>query len=87
MTSSARAPQLSIAVGDISYAYRELGPKRGVGGSTGSVPGTIDETADDALAFIGALGFDSIDVFLVLARWDAPSSSWAGERSAVGSRR
>lgn len=63
MTSSARAPQLSIAVGDISYAYRELGPKRGVGGSTGSVPGTIDETADDALAFIGALGFDTIDVF------------------------
>lgn len=100
MTSYARAPQLSIEVGDISYAYRELGPKgdvpvvffvhlagtldnwdpriidpiaqhrhviafdnRGVGGSTGSVPGTIDEMADDALAFIGGLGFDTIDVF------------------------
>lgn len=100
ITSYARAPQLSIDVGDISYAYRELGPKggvpvvffvhlagtldnwdpriidpiaqhrhvvafdnRGVGASTGSVPDTIEEMADDALAFIGALGFDTIDVF------------------------
>lgn len=99
ITSYARAPQFSIDVGDISYAYRELGPKggvpvvffvhlagtldnwdpriidpvaqhrhviafdnRGVGASTGSVPDTIEQMADDALAFIGALGFDTIDI-------------------------
>lgn len=35
----------------------------GVGASTGSVPGTIEEMADDAYAFIRALGFDTVDVF------------------------
>jgi len=100
ITSYAKAPALSLAVGDISYAYRELGPKgglpvvffvhlaatldnwdpriidpiaqhrhviafdnRGVGASTGSVPGSIEEMADDAFAFIRALGFDTIDIF------------------------
>jgi pimeloyl-ACP methyl ester carboxylesterase len=37
--------------------------QRGVGASTGEVPGTIEEMADDAYAFITALGFDMIDVF------------------------
>lgn len=36
---------------------------RGVGASTGKVPGSIEEMADDAHAFIEALGFDSVDVF------------------------
>ncbi|WP_439590868.1 alpha/beta fold hydrolase [Microbacterium sp.] len=36
---------------------------KGVGASTGVVPGTIEEAADDAYAFITALGFDTIDVF------------------------
>ncbi|GAA4481216.1 alpha/beta hydrolase [Microbacterium panaciterrae] len=35
----------------------------GVGASTGKVPGTIEESADDAYLFIKALGFDKIDVF------------------------
>jgi pimeloyl-ACP methyl ester carboxylesterase len=35
----------------------------GVGASSGAVPGTIEEAADDAYAFITALGFDTIDVF------------------------
>lgn len=35
---------------------------RGVGGTTGEVPGTIEEAADDAYAFIRALGFDQVDV-------------------------
>lgn len=35
---------------------------RGVGASTGQVPGSIEEMAEDALAFIGALGFDSVDI-------------------------
>jgi pimeloyl-ACP methyl ester carboxylesterase len=35
----------------------------GVGASSGVVPGTIEEAADDAYAFITALGFDRIDVF------------------------
>jgi pimeloyl-ACP methyl ester carboxylesterase len=35
----------------------------GVGGSTGEVPGTIEQAADDAYTFINALGFDTIDVF------------------------
>lgn len=37
--------------------------QRGVGGSSGAVPATIEEAADDAHAFITALGFDTIDVF------------------------
>src|SRR5215212_10652914 len=37
--------------------------QRGVGASTGKVPGTIEEAADHAYEFITALGFDRIDVF------------------------
>src|SRR4249920_4082314 len=33
---------------------------RGVGASTGQVPATIQEMADDAYTFISALGFDQI---------------------------
>ena len=35
----------------------------GVGASTGRVPGTIEEMADDAYAFVAALGFEKIDIF------------------------
>ena len=35
---------------------------RGVGASTGTVPDTIESMADDAYAFITALGFTTIDV-------------------------
>lgn len=37
--------------------------QRGVGASTGKVPGTIEEAADHAYEFITALGFDRVDVF------------------------
>lgn len=37
--------------------------QRGVGGSTGDVPDSIEAMADDAYTFIEALGFDTIDVF------------------------
>jgi pimeloyl-ACP methyl ester carboxylesterase len=37
--------------------------QRGVGASTGRVPGTIEEAADHAYEFITALGFDTIDAF------------------------
>jgi len=36
---------------------------RGVGASTGSTPSSIEEMARDAVAFIGALGFDQVDLF------------------------
>ena len=36
---------------------------KGVGASSGKVPGTIEEAADDAYTFITALGFKKIDVF------------------------
>ncbi|WP_022893001.1 alpha/beta fold hydrolase [Agromyces subbeticus] len=36
---------------------------RGVGATTGEVPGSIEAMADDAYAFIRALGLDTIDVF------------------------
>ncbi len=36
---------------------------RGVGSSTGRVPGSIEAMADDAYAFISALGFDKVDIF------------------------
>ena len=36
---------------------------RGVGASTGTVPDTIEEMADDAVTFIGALGHEKIDIF------------------------
>src|SRR6266496_2014973 len=35
---------------------------RGVGASGGSVPHTIDEMAEDAVAFIHALGYDHVDL-------------------------
>ena len=35
----------------------------GVGGSSGTVPDTIEEAADDAYRFITALGFDKVDIF------------------------
>lgn len=37
--------------------------QQGVGASSGTVPGTIEEAADDAYTFIKALGFDLIDIF------------------------
>src|SRR3954454_4671083 len=36
---------------------------RGVGASGGKTPNTIEEMARDAVAFIGALGFDRVDLF------------------------
>jgi pimeloyl-ACP methyl ester carboxylesterase len=36
---------------------------RGVGASTGQVPDSIEAMADDAYAFIRALGFDTVDIF------------------------
>lgn len=36
---------------------------RGVGASSGSVPGSVEEMADAAYTFIKALGFDQIDIF------------------------
>ena len=37
--------------------------QRGVGASSGTVPDTLEEAADDAYTFITALGFDKVDVF------------------------
>lgn len=37
--------------------------QRGVGASSGTVPDTLEAAADDAYAFITALGFDKIDIF------------------------
>ena len=37
--------------------------QQGVGASTGTVPGTLEEAADDAFAFITALGYTTIDIF------------------------
>lgn len=37
--------------------------QRGVGASSGKVPGTLEEAADDAYDFITALGYEQIDVF------------------------
>jgi len=36
---------------------------RGVGASSGAAPDTVEAMADDAYAFITALGYDRIDVF------------------------
>src|SRR5688572_32425303 len=36
---------------------------RGVGGSSGQVPDSVEAMADDAFTFIKALGFDKIDIF------------------------
>src|SRR5689334_20776222 len=35
---------------------------RGVGASSGHVPDSVEAMADDAATFIGALGFDKIDI-------------------------
>ena len=37
--------------------------QQGVGGSSGKVPDTLEQAADDAYTFITALGYDKIDVF------------------------
>lgn len=37
--------------------------QRGVGASTGVVPGTIEEAADHAYEFITALGYEKVDIF------------------------
>jgi pimeloyl-ACP methyl ester carboxylesterase len=37
--------------------------QRGVGASTGEVPDSVEAMAEDAYAFITALGFDKVDVF------------------------
>src|SRR4051812_47825789 len=37
--------------------------QRGVGASTGRVPATLEEAADDAYSFITALGFNQVDIF------------------------
>ncbi|MFE3998644.1 alpha/beta fold hydrolase [Nocardioides sp. YIM B13467] len=100
ITTYEQAPTRSVTVGDVTYAYRELGPKggipvvffvhlaatldnwdpriidpiaakrhvitfdqRGVGASTGEVPGTIEEAAEHAYEFITALGLEKIDIF------------------------
>lgn len=100
ISTYAQAPTRTISAGDITFAYRELGPKggipivffvhlaatldnwdpriidpiakhrhviafdqRGVGASTGAVPDNIEAMADDALAFIQALGFEKVDIF------------------------
>jgi pimeloyl-ACP methyl ester carboxylesterase len=36
---------------------------RGVGASTGHVPATVEEMAEDAFGFIQALGFETVDIF------------------------
>jgi pimeloyl-ACP methyl ester carboxylesterase len=36
---------------------------RGVGASSGAVPDTIEAMAEDAVTFIKALGFDTVDIF------------------------
>jgi pimeloyl-ACP methyl ester carboxylesterase len=100
ITAYKDAPTRTIHAGDVTYAYRELGPKggipvvffvhlaanldnwdpriidpiaaqhhvitfdlRGVGGSTGTVPDSIEAMADDAATFIKALGFEKVDIF------------------------
>ena len=100
LTAYRDAPNRSIAVGGVTYAYRELGPvggvpvvffvhlaanldnwdprivdaiaqerhviafdNRGVGGSTGTVPDTVEAMAGDAVRFIRALGHEQVDIF------------------------
>ena len=50
---------------------------RGVGASTGTVPDTIESMADDAYAFITALGFRHDRRLLILARRDGRPSAGA----------
>ena len=100
LTAYRDAKNRSIAVGGVTYAYRELGPaggvpvvffvhlaanldnwdpriidaiaqerhviafdNRGVGGSTGTVPDSVEAMAADAVTFIRALGHDQVDIF------------------------
>lgn len=95
-----QVPAKTVTAGDVTYAYREMGPKggvpvvflihlagtmdnwdpriidpiaakhhvitfsnRGVGASTGNVPDSIESMADDAAAFIQALGYPQVDLF------------------------
>ncbi|WP_026542947.1 alpha/beta fold hydrolase [Paenarthrobacter nicotinovorans] len=95
-----QVPSKTVTAGDVTYAYREMGPKggvpvvflihlagtmdnwdpriidpiaakhhvitfsnRGVGASTGNVPDSIESMADDAAAFIQALGYPQVDLF------------------------
>ncbi|WP_026547583.1 alpha/beta fold hydrolase [Paenarthrobacter nicotinovorans] len=95
-----QVPSKTVTAGDVTYAYREMGPEggvpvvflihlagtmdnwdpriidpiaakhhvitfsnRGVGASTGSVPDSIESMADDAAAFIQALGYPQVDLF------------------------
>lgn len=37
--------------------------QQGVGGSSGKVPTTLEQAADDAYSFIAALGYEKIDIF------------------------
>lgn len=90
----------TVTAGDVTFAYRELGPtggvpvvfflhlaanldnwdpriidpiaerhhviafdNRGLGASTGKAPRTVEAMADDAYAFITALGHDTVDIF------------------------
>ena len=100
VTTYRAAPARTVTAGDVTFSYRELGPKggvplvffvhlaanldnwdpriidpiaerhhviafdnRGLGASTGDVPGTVEAMADDAYTFITALGYDTVDVF------------------------
>ena len=100
ITAYKDAPARTVTAGDVTFAYRELGPKngvpviflvhlaanldnwdprvidpiarrhhviafdnRGVGASSGKVPGTVEAMADDAYTFITALGHDTVDIF------------------------
>src|SRR5881227_3618368 len=93
------APTHAVNAGGVKFAYRQLGPSRGVpvvflthlaavldnwdprvvdgiaaehhvitfdnrgvGASSGTVPDTIEAMANDAVAFIRALGFDQVDL-------------------------
>jgi Predicted hydrolases or acyltransferases (alpha/beta hydrolase superfamily) len=59
---------------------------RGVGGSGGSAPKTVEEMAQDAVAFIGALGFSKVDLFGFLA-WrfrlsgHRATTTWSGAQN------
>jgi pimeloyl-ACP methyl ester carboxylesterase len=98
-SSFINAPNQSIVVDGIPFAYRDLGPRtqialvmfnhwgavldnfdprivdglaknrrvitidyRGIGGSGGAAPLTVDEMADDAIGFIRALGLGKVDL-------------------------
>ncbi len=60
---------------------------KGVGASTGQVPDSVEAMADDAYAFIKALGLDKIDIlsFPSVASSPRPSSSSTPSSSASSS--